>query len=84
MREALLIAAYSPARFLGLRLGDGRLRYAHDQSPEHSEHQRRVGLAHAAAVLVQRNVQGMVQPAFDNPIATLEFEPAPRVQLRQR
>jgi len=74
MREALLVAAHGPARLFGLRLCDGRLRYAYDQSPEQAQHQGRVGLAHTAAVLVQGNVQRMVQPAFDDPTAALEFE----------
>jgi hypothetical protein len=73
MREALLVAAHGPARLFGLRQCDGRLRYAYDQSPEQAQHQGRVGLAHTAAVLVQGNVQRMVQPAFDDPIAALEF-----------
>ena len=84
MRKALLVAPHGPARLFGLRVRDGGLRYAHDQSAEQTQQQRGVGLAHAAAVLVERNVQRMMQPALDDPIAALELEPAPRVQLLQR
>ncbi len=84
MRKALLVAPHGPARLFGLRLRDGCLRYAHDQSAEQTQQQRRVGLAHAAAVLVQGNIQRMMQPALYDPIAALEFEPAPRIQLLQR
>ena len=83
MRKALLVAAHGPARLFGLRLCDGRLRYADHQSPEQAQHQRRLGLAHAAVVFAQGHVQRVVQAALDDPVAALEFEQAPRVQLLQ-
>ena len=53
MRKALLIAPHGPARLFGLRVRDGRLRYAHDQSAEQTQQQRGVGVAHPAVILAK-------------------------------
>ncbi len=81
--KALLITPHRPACFFGLRLSNRRLCHAHDQSPKHSQDQRRIGVAHSAAILIQRDVQRVVQSTLDDPIAPLEFDPTQRVQLLQ-
>src|ERR1041384_1200119 len=76
MSELLLIAAYAPAGLLVLHLLNRRLSDAHDQTAKQTQNQCRIGVAHSAAILVQRNVQRMVQTALNDPVAALEFEPA--------
>ena len=79
MSKALLIAPHAPTRLVGLHLLDRRLRHADDQPPHHPQHQRRLGLAHPAAIFIQRDVQRLMQPAFNDPVAAFEMEPARRV-----
>lgn len=84
MGESLLVTAHAPARFWTLHLGNGCLGYAHDQSTKHPEHERRIDVAHSAPVLIQRHIQRMVQLAFNDPIAALEFDPAQGVEFFER
>ena len=78
--EALLIAADAPACLFGLHLFNGRLGDTDDRAAEHSQDERRIGIAHAAAVLIQGDLQGMVQTAFKDSIATFEFDSAQGVE----
>jgi len=81
MRELLLVAADTPAGLWCLGFGDGRLRHADHQSAKHPQDQRRIGIAHSAAIFIQGDVQRMMQSALDDPIAPFEFDPAQCVQL---
>ena len=51
------------------------------QAPEVRQHHRRIGMAHPAAILVQADVQGVVQPAFNGPVEPLVLQEAARVQF---
>jgi len=84
MGEALLITPHAPARFFGLHLRDRRLRHADHQPPKHPQDQRRVGVAHPTAILIERHVQRVMQSALNDPITALEFDPARRVQSLRR
>jgi len=54
---------------------------AHDHAPDCSQHARCLWSAHPALILAQRDVQAMVHPAFDDPIAALEREHPAGLQL---
>ena len=81
MGELLLVAPDAPAGLRCLSLGDRRLGNAHDQATEQFQHQRRIGMAHAAAIFIEGNIQRIMQPAFIDSIAAFEFDPAQRIEL---
>src|SRR6266542_3554906 len=53
MAETLLVTAHAPTCFWGLHLGNGRLGHTDHQAAKHPQDQRRIGVAHPAAVLIQ-------------------------------
>jgi len=50
-------------------------------TPKHAHDEHRMGLAHAAEVVVMRDVQTLVQTAFDAPGGAIVFEPLGRAQF---
>ena len=48
---------------------------------EQAQGEGRLGVADPALIFTQRHVQGVMQAALDDPVAPLEFEKAPRIQL---
>ena len=66
------------AAFLQPGLGE-----ADRQPAEHAQRKRRLGVVDPAVIFTQRDVQGVVQAALDDPVAPLEFEKAGRIQLLQ-
>ena len=83
MCELLLVAPHTPACFWSLHLRDGRLGNADDQATKHSQNQSRISVAHATPILIQGNVQRVVEPAFNDPVAPLELNPIQCVHLLQ-
>ena len=66
--KTLLESAHGAAPFDRATLVDPMLGQADGQSAEGGQDHRRVGLAHAAAVLIQADVQRLMPPAFNDPI----------------
>ena len=54
----------------------------HD-SPDHSQHQSRMGCPYSTEVLLHGDIQAMVQSALDDPVVTFKSKQAPRLQLVQ-
>ena len=54
-----------------------------DYPAKQAQGKGRFGIADAAVILAQGDVQSVVQAAFDGPITALEFEQARRIQLVQ-
>ena len=55
-----------------------------DRHPaEHAQRKGRLGVVDPAVIFTQRDVQGVMQAALDDPVAPLEFEKAGRIQLFQ-
>ena len=48
---------------------------------EQAQCKGRLGVVDAAVIFTQRDVQGVMQAALDDPVAPLEFEKAQRIQL---
>jgi len=48
---------------------------AYGQATEHTEDPQAVGIAHAAAIIVQGNVQPLVQSIFDGPALPVGGQP---------
>src|SRR5881394_224566 len=59
--KTLLKTPHAPPCFFGLHLCNRRLCYTHYQSPKHPQNQRRISVAHTAAILVQRHIERHVQ-----------------------
>ncbi len=51
------------------------------QAPKHPHDPHGLRLADAAAVVVVRNVQALMQTAFDAPACAVQFQPAPGIEL---
>lgn len=66
---------------LAARLIDRRVGQAHHHPPDGSQHPRGGGVSHPALVLVQRDIQTMVEPALNDPVAALEQEHPLGLQL---
>lgn len=63
------------------RLIHRRVGQAHDHAPNCSQHSRCFGGAHSALILLQRDVQAMVQSAFNDPVTALEGKHSLGLQL---
>lgn len=59
------------------------LREADDHATKQAQSERRLGITHPTMIFGEGYVQSVVQSAFDDPIASLESEPAVGVQLFQ-
>jgi len=55
----------------------------HDEPTEQTQSEGGFGITHPTVIFGQSDVQGMVQTAFDSPIAALELEQARRIQFLQ-
>ena len=51
--------------------------------PEQAQRKGRLGVADAALIFTQGHVQGVMQAALDDPVATLEFEQTGGIQFFQ-
>jgi len=65
-------------------LGEPDLSEADHQPTKQAESEGGLGTTHAAVILAQGHVQGVMQSAFNHPVAAFEFEEARRIHLRQR
>ena len=54
---------------------------AEQNPPDHPKHARGVWIANAAEVLLHRDVQAVVQPALDDPVAAFELQHAFGLEL---
>ena len=59
------------------------LREAYDEPAKEAQGKGRLGMTNPTVIFAQGYVQSVVQAAFDNPIAPLEFEQASGIQLCQ-
>ena len=64
------------------RLIHGGVGQTHDYSSDRAKHPRRFGCAHTALVLMEGDVQTMVEPAFNDPVAALEPQHPPELAAR--
>ena len=62
---------------------DPLLGKAHDESTKQTQGEGGFGITHPTMIFGQSEVQGVVQAAFDSPIAALELEQARRIQFLQ-
>ena len=68
---------------LAARLIDRGVGQAHDHPPDGAQHPRGGGVAHAALILPQGEIQTMVKPALNDPVTALEPEHPLRLQFCQ-
>lgn len=73
---------------LGFGVGIAGLVYcgigqAEHDAPNHAQDQRRIGRAHPAVVFVHRDIQTMVQAAFNDPVGSFELQHSLGLQLLQ-
>ena len=54
-----------------------------DDPADHPQHARRLGRAHPAEIFLQRHIQAVMEPAFNDPVAALEPEQPFGLQLLQ-
>ncbi len=81
-------ALKSPSVAFGLRVFlsgsvHGGIGQADHHAPDGPQHARGFGSANSALILAQSDVQTMVEPAFDGPVATLEQEHSLGLELLQ-
>ncbi len=83
VEKAFLELASGGAAFgVGVATGfDPDLGKADDHPAEQAEDQGGLGIVNAAVILAQGHVQGMMEAAFNDPIAALEPEKASGIQL---
>lgn len=83
MVELFLEVAGGGARFDFFRLRDPGEGKADGDPAEHAQHQRGVGVAHPALILLHGDIQCLMESALNNPIAAFEPQEAKSIQLIQ-
>ena len=84
--EESLAVGFGVCLGLGLALAQliqGGVGQAQDHAPDRTQDACGIGVAHPAKVFLHRDIQAMMQPAFDHPITALEPEHALGLELPQ-